>query len=165
MSSNPPTPDQREPDQRERAEKLDELQQQLQDGARAAGRGLAPEAEREAAPDAAPQVKPEVIPGPQGPWPPWCGRRGQHVTLYALELIALGIPLSLMVHQLMELVGIPITGTWGMDDWVISRTRLGRLATLISTSLRRCTRRFLKAQAALLQRLAERLTGRDPRAR
>ena len=158
MSSNPLPPD-----QRERAEKLDELQQQLQDGARAAGRGLAPEAEREAAPDAAPQVKPEVIPGPQGPWPPWWAV-GASMALYALELIALGIPLSLMVHQLMELVGIPITGTWGMDDWVISGLGWGA-ATLISTSLRRCTRRFLKAQAALLQRLAERLTGRDPRAR
>ena len=66
MSSNPPTPP--TPDQRERAEKLEELQQQLQDGARAAGRGLAPEA---ASRNATPQVKPEVIPEPEGPWPPW----------------------------------------------------------------------------------------------
>ena len=84
------------------------------------------------------------------------------MTLYALELIALGIPLSLVVRQLLELTGMPITGTWGMDDWAAAG--LGwALATLITTPLRRRTRRFLKAQAALLQWLAARLKGRDPR--
>ena len=162
MSSNPPTPDQREPDQRERADRLEEIQQQLQDGARAAGRGLAPEALPEASREVAGEVTGEAIPEQEPEetiHPPW--GVGASVAVYVMELIALGIPTSLAIRWLLEQMGTPVTGTWGPDDWAAAG--LGwALTTLVYSPPRRLTRRFLKAQAAMLHHLAEQLTGRGP---
>ena len=136
----------------------EEIRQRLRASALAGRPGLAPGARPEPDP---PEPEPEQQ--PEGPLPfPWAVRASW--AAYVLELMALGIPVSLAVRWLMERLGTPIIGPWGPDDWVA--TGMGwALTSLVYSPLRRHTWRFLKAQAELLQRLAERMAGRDPEGR
>ena len=125
--SNDPTPgDPMLPEAREGETEPEELRQRLRAGARAARPGLAPETPPEPPPAPEPPAPepPELEPPPEGPpSSPWAIRASW--TAYVLELMVLGIPVSLAVRWLMERLGSPITGPWGPDDWVCGRTGLG----------------------------------------